>query len=134
MPINGVHSPRAFSDSTVHILQISDDPNLAATRLLVLQAAGFKVEHRFSSLARSAGPFRVFQVIVLCQSLEPKTAADLSRRICAEAPDARILRMRDGYSDAVLADLSVASPIEPRELVRVVHRLAYSTGRCGGGR
>jgi DNA-binding response OmpR family regulator len=131
MSIYGVPSRRHFPNSTVHILQISDDPNLAATRLLVLQAAGFKVEHRFSSLARSSGPLRLFQVIVLCQSLDPKIAADLSRRICAEAPDARILRMRDGYPDHVLADLSVAAPVEPRELVKVVQRLAETPGKSG---
>ena len=131
MSIYGVPSRRYFPNSTVHILQISDDPNLAATRLLVLQAAGFKVEHRFSSLARTSGPFRSFQVIVLCQSLDPKIAADLSRRICAEAPDARILRMRDGYPDHVLADLSVAAPVEPRDLVKVVQRLAETPGKSG---
>jgi DNA-binding response OmpR family regulator len=131
MSIYGVPSRRHFPNSTVHILQISDDPNLAATRLLVLQAAGFKVEHRFSSLARSSGPLRLFQVIVLCQSLDPKIAAELSRRICAEAPEARILRMRDGYPDHVLADLSVAAPVEPRELVKVVQRLAQTPGKSG---
>jgi DNA-binding response OmpR family regulator len=131
MSIYGVPSRRHFPNSTVHILQISDDPNLAATRLLVLQAAGFKVEHRFSSLARSSGPLRLFQIIVLCQSLDPKIAAELSRRICAEAPEARILRMRDGYPDHVLADLSVAAPVEPRELVKVVQRLAQTPGKSG---
>jgi DNA-binding response OmpR family regulator len=129
MSINVARYPRAFPDSTVHVLLISDDPNLASTRLLVLQTAGFKVEHRFSSLARSSGSFRSFQVILLCQSLDPKIAAELSHRICAEAPDAKILRMRAGNPDHVLADLSIASPMEPRELVRVVQRLAHSPRR-----
>jgi hypothetical protein len=39
--------------------------------------------------------------------------------------------MRDGYPDHVLADLSVAAPVEPRELVKVVQRLAQTPGKSG---
>ena len=124
----GARFPGAPSNSSVRVLQISDDPNLAATRLLVLQSAGFKVEHRGSSALRSVDGCRSFQVIVLCQSLDAAIAAELSHRICAAAPDARILRVRYALHDQVLADVAISAPVQPHELVNAVERLAHSPG------
>lgn len=128
MPHSGSRFP-GIPNSSIRVLQISDDPGLATTRLLVLQTAGFKVEHRLSALAHANAAFRAFQVVILCQSIEARLAEELSRRICAEAPDARILRVRHGHPDQVLADVSITAPAEPHDLVKVVQTLAHSPGR-----
>lgn len=126
MSNSGARSPGAPPNSTVRVLEISDDPQQASSRLLILQNAGFLVEHRFSSLARSKGEFHSFHVIILCQSLRPKVAEELAHRICAVAPDTRILRVRDGLPDQVLADTSLSAPVQPKELVRIIRKLVQS--------
>jgi hypothetical protein len=67
---------------------------------------------------------------VLCQSIEPKTAAELASRIRRDVPLSRILRVRSGRPDHDhLANLSMSIPVEPSELIRGVEMLAESMYR-----
>jgi DNA-binding response OmpR family regulator len=117
-------------NSTVRVLQIGDDPELAESRALVLENAGFLVEHCASWEIRSRLRLDRFDIFLFCQSVDPQSAGELAVKIRREAPRALILRMRSRRADYDhLANLYLSAPAEPRELIHAVELLASRLSR-----
>ena len=111
-------------NSSVRVLQISDDADLAVPRLLLLESAGFIVEHCTTWQVRSMGNLDRFDVFFFCQSIDPQSAAELAIRIRREAPRARILRVRAKSGDYDhLANLYLQAPTRPEELIHAMQLL-----------
>ncbi|KAA6455844.1 hypothetical protein DYQ86_26760 [Acidobacteria bacterium AB60] len=102
------------------VLQISDDQNLAITRLLLLQNQGYSAEHVFSRQVAEFAHFGEFEIFLICQSIESDRAREYIGRIRREVPAARVLRVRTEIQDhhEQQADLSLAPPAGPFELLR----------------
>ncbi|UWZ82639.1 hypothetical protein [Occallatibacter riparius] len=106
------------------MLQISDDPDIAVPRVLLLESAGFVVEHCTTWQVRTLGNLDRFDVFFFCQSIDPQSAGELAIRIRREAPRARILRVRAKRGDYDhLANLYLHAPTPPEELLHAMQLL-----------
>lgn len=126
--------PGVPQNSSVRILQISDDPELAESRALVLANAGFLVEHCATWQLRNYDTLSRFDIFFFCQTIDPQNAGEVAIRIRREAPRARILRMRAKRADHDhLANLYLSAPAEPKDLIHAVEFLAstLSVGQRG---
>lgn len=115
---DGVHK-------SARVLQISDDQNLAVTRLLILHNQHYSAEHLYSRQLADFPEFAQFDLYLICQSIVPEEARGIIARIRREAPLARILRVRTvDQEDDEDADLSLAPPAGPYALIKGLQSLA----------
>ncbi|HEY3706322.1 MAG TPA: response regulator [Terracidiphilus sp.] len=108
------------------MLLISDDPELAEARTLLVESAGFVVEHCAGWQLREYSTLNQFDIFFLCQTIDPQSAGELVIRIRREAPLSRILRVRSKRADHDhLANLYLTAPVEPPDLIHAMEFLAY---------
>lgn len=110
---------------SVRVLMISDDQNLAVTRLLLLHNQRYSAEHLYSHQVADFGAFGSFGLYLICQSIRVAEARQIIEKIRREVPHARILRVRTvDHEEDEQADLSLAPPAGPYALIKGLEALA----------
>jgi hypothetical protein len=118
-------SRRTSNGPKLRVLQISDDQNLAISRLLLLLNQGYSAEHLFSRQVEHFSEFKRFDIFLICQSIDPELASQFIDRIRTEVPTGRILRVRSSRPDQNHGtDVSLAAPAGPYQLVQGLESLA----------
>jgi hypothetical protein len=116
---------RTTNAPKLRVLQISDDHNLAISRLLLLLNQGYSAEHLFSRQVAQFSEFHRFDIFLICHSINPELAGQFIDRIRAEVPTGRILRVRSSRPDQNhRTDVSLAAPAGPYQLVQGLESLA----------
>jgi DNA-binding response OmpR family regulator len=123
-------SDSSLQSSPLRVLEVSDDPSLASSRLLVLQSAGFRVDVlttlQVRDIVQSGSGSRLagYDIYLICQSLAPRLAAEMASLLRAQVSQPRILRIRHRQPDTIhVANLYLTAPVAPPDLIQSVTML-----------
>jgi DNA-binding NarL/FixJ family response regulator len=107
------------SDRPVHVLSVCDDNGLRSSRELVLKVDKYVVHSHPSNVFWAASEIRLFDVAIICQSVDDEDAARLIERLSQYNPNLRVLRLA-GYS---ASEAHACGPLQPDVLLEAVRDL-----------
>jgi DNA-binding NarL/FixJ family response regulator len=107
------------SHGAVHILSVCDDDGLRSSRELVLKIANYVVQSHPSNAFLQVSQVRLFDLAIVCQSINDNDAARLIERLRRYHPNLRVLRLGESSAPAAFE----FGPITPDALLKAVRDL-----------
>jgi hypothetical protein len=108
----------------VRVLSISDDAGLGLSRRLLLENAGYDPDSARSDSVFTPAYVQSFDAVILCQSVSPDSALELTEKLRQYNPGIRILRVNlqaiepDSGYDEICDSLT-----DPKRFVEAVGRV-----------
>ncbi|HKF46731.1 MAG TPA: hypothetical protein VKB38_05190 [Terracidiphilus sp.] len=116
--------------SEVWILEVSDYEGLRSSRQLLLEGAGYRVASVGSRDVLDADWVRRFDIAIVCQSVEPESAENVTAKLRRYHPAIQILRIHSPRSQPHPAfDMEMEGLAGPEALFDAVRKLVERRAR-----